>query len=138
MRPNHIRQSAKHLMRAIKVFWLCDIVDPKQLWFIRFQEKIIEKLNESMKLVDAQKVRRLGSNVVIQTMASGELPTEFKFFLYAQDTVSGCTFLIQSNVDKSSPYDVLMIVTVKVVDAGGSSQALVDQLVERMGAALRS
>ena len=31
----------------------------------------IEKLNQSMKLVDAQKVRRLGSNVVIQTMASG-------------------------------------------------------------------
>lgn len=31
----------------------------------------IEKLNESMKLVDQLKVRRLGSNVVIQTMASG-------------------------------------------------------------------
>lgn len=31
----------------------------------------IEKLNESMKMVDAKKVRRLGSNVVIQTMASG-------------------------------------------------------------------
>lgn len=31
----------------------------------------IEKLNESIKLVDAHKVRRLGSNVVIQTMASG-------------------------------------------------------------------
>ncbi|MDC7998509.1 beta-ketoacyl-[acyl-carrier-protein] synthase family protein [Gilvibacter sediminis] len=31
----------------------------------------IEKLNASMKMVDEQKVRRLGSNVVIQTMASG-------------------------------------------------------------------
>jgi AP-4 complex subunit beta-1 len=84
----------------------------------------------------------LASRAQVQTMASGELPAEFKFFLYAQDVVSGCTFLIQTNVDKSAAaVEPMMIVTVKVVLPEGSSlspQRLVDQLVEKMGAALRS
>ena len=46
----------------------------------------------------------------VMTMASGELPNEFKFFLYAQDSDSNL-YLIQSNVEKSA--EPLMIVTVK-------------------------
>ena len=53
------------------------------------------------------------TTVKISTMASGELPNEFKFFLYAQEEgVSGSTFLIQSNISKDS--EAAMILTVKV------------------------
>lgn len=54
--------------------------------------------------------RALGA-VYMRTMASGELPTEFKFFLYAKSGDS--IYLIQSNIDKQSA-EQLMIVTVKV------------------------
>ncbi|KAL3920464.1 MAG: hypothetical protein SGILL_003250 [Bacillariaceae sp.] len=53
------------------------------------------------------------TTVGISTMASGELPNEFKFFLYAQEEgVNGSTFLIQSNISKDS--EAAMILTVKV------------------------
>ena len=52
------------------------------------------------------------TSVKISTMASGELPNEFKFFLYAQEEGGGSTFLIQSNVSKDS--EPAMILTVKV------------------------
>lgn len=55
------------------------------------------------------------SSVQVFTMASGELPGEFKFFLYAQEAGSGATFLIQSNISKDS--EPLMILTVKVNNA---------------------
>ncbi len=55
------------------------------------------------------------SSVNVFTMASGELPGEFKFFLYAQEADSGSTFLIQSNISKDS--EPLMILTVKVNNA---------------------
>ena len=74
----------------------------------------------------------------IQTMASGELATEFKFFLYAQ-TPDGVVFLIQSNIDKSSS-EPLMIVTLKIVNDAtlndASPQTLTDQLTEIMTKAL--
>mmetsp|Transcript_13197 Transcript_13197/g.18680 ORF Transcript_13197/g.18680 Transcript_13197/m.18680 type:complete len:931 (-) Transcript_13197:113-2905(-) len=74
----------------------------------------------------------------IMTMASGELDTEFKFFLYAQDSVSGTVFLIQSNISKASPDDPLMILTIKASGGGNpsESQQKVDMLMEVLNAAL--
>ena len=75
----------------------------------------------------------------VSTMASGELENEFKFYLYAQDTNSGTVFFIQSNIDKASAADPLMIVTVKVV--GGhtvAAAAAVDGLLQIMGQALNA
>jgi AP-4 complex subunit beta-1 len=71
----------------------------------------------------------------ILTMASGELPTEFKFFLYAQDS-AGDLFLIQSNLTKSS--EALLILTIKVSASSsmGDPNARVDQLTRMMQAAL--
>lgn len=70
------------------------------------------------------------STISIFTMASGELPTELKFFMYAQEANSGDLFLIQSNVGKTG--EPLMIVTVKV--SGGTPvdqhQQKVDQLMQ--------
>jgi AP-4 complex subunit beta-1 len=73
----------------------------------------------------------------IQTMASGELPAEFKFFLYAQEQNNGALFLIQSNIDKSSSQEPLMIVTVKLANAmTADPQTLTDQLMALMTKAL--
>jgi hypothetical protein len=59
------------------------------------------------------------SSVHINTMASGELPNEFKFFLYAQEQGnSGVSFLIQSNIPKDS--EAAMILTIKVHNPSGS------------------
>ena len=69
--------------------------------------------------------------VSIQTMASGELPNEFKFYLYAQDAVNGTLFLIQSNIEKTA--DPLMIVTVKT--SGGTGTG-VDELIQLISNAM--
>lgn len=73
----------------------------------------------------------------IMTMASGELEAEFKFFLYAQDSVSGTVFLIQSNINKESG-EALMILTIKTSggDSSSSNQEKVDLLMEIVSAAL--
>ena len=80
--------------------------------------------------------RALASRQVF-TMASGELPTEFKFFLYAQDVNSGSLFLIQSNIGKQDT-EPLMILTLKVVSADHKSldQGKVDQLTSLVQSAL--
>jgi AP-4 complex subunit beta-1 len=71
----------------------------------------------------------LGS-VNVFTMASGELPNEFKFFLYAQDSESGSMVLIQSNIGKQDS-EPLMILTCKVTGSDkASDQRKVDQLME--------
>ena len=63
------------------------------------------------------------------TMASGEFPTEFKLFLYAQDTNSGSLLLIQSNISKGG--EPLMILTVKVSPGDkATDQKKVDQLTQ--------
>ena len=62
----------------------------------------------------------------IMTMASGELPNEFKFFLYAQEAATGIMFLIQANVEKSS--DPLLILTVKSSASEQAKNALVEIL----------
>mmetsp|Transcript_29624 Transcript_29624/g.48881 ORF Transcript_29624/g.48881 Transcript_29624/m.48881 type:complete len:838 (+) Transcript_29624:214-2727(+) len=69
--------------------------------------------------------RTLGAYNVL-TMASGELPAEFKFFLYAADEASGELFLIQSNLSKGG--EPLLIVTVKAT--GPTAAGKMDQLVE--------
>ena len=73
----------------------------------------------------------LASNNVM-TMASGELPTEFKFFLYAKDT-SGVLFLLQGNVSKT-PGEALMIVTIKSTEQNVSDK--IEQLVETLRSSL--
>lgn len=61
------------------------------------------------------------SQVSVLTMASGDLPDEMKFFLYAQEVgAGGALFLVQASVGKGGgPFDFLM--TVKVcggIDSG--------------------
>jgi hypothetical protein len=68
----------------------------------------------------------------IMTMASGELPSEFKFFLYAKDT-SDVMFLLQGNVSKS-PGESLLIITIKAT--GGTASAKIEQLVELIRSSL--
>ena len=77
--------------------------------------------------------RSLAANAVL-TMASGELPNEFKFFLYASDSTSGAIFLIQSNIEKSS--EPFMVVTVKVSGGNQSAATVVEKLIETMNKAL--
>lgn len=55
------------------------------------------------------------------TMASGELPNEFKFFLYCKDSTTGSILLIQSNIGKLDP-EPSMILTVKI-HGGGQGDA---------------
>ena len=62
----------------------------------------------------------------IMTMASGELPNEFKFFLYAQEAASGTMLLIQANVEKSA--DPLLILTIKSNAPEAAKNALVEIL----------
>eukprot|EP00977_Amphora_coffeiformis_P007212 scaffold1567_cov161-Amphora_coffeaeformis.AAC.4 len=74
----------------------------------------------------------------VKTMASGDLPAEMKFFLYAQDSGSSCYFLIQANIEKSSPQEPLMIVTVKICGSiPGTTQAMTDQLIGKMNEAMQ-
>lgn len=80
-------------------------------------------------------VEKALAGMSVMTMASGELPGEFKFFLYAEDSNSGSTFLIQSNIEKTP--DPLMIITMKVAGTGGGTdQQKVDQLIQMMSLAL--
>jgi AP-4 complex subunit beta-1 len=69
------------------------------------------------------------ATVHVHTMASGELPGEFKFFLYAQDATSGSMLLVQSNISKGG--EPLMILTVKVSGNGtAADQGKVDHLTK--------
>lgn len=70
------------------------------------------------------------------TMASGELPTEFKFFLYAQEEecFGGCFFLVQAVALKQPS---LLNLTIKPVGGDRNKQKeKVDQLVELIKSAL--
>ncbi|KAL7490958.1 hypothetical protein ACHAWT_000785 [Skeletonema menzelii] len=72
------------------------------------------------------------------TMASGELPTEFKFFLYAQeeDSVGGCYFLVQA-VALKQPSSLNLTIKPVGGDADPSKRKeKVDQLVELIKTAL--
>jgi hypothetical protein len=69
----------------------------------------------------------------VKIMASGELPTEFKFFFYAQDSRTGTLFLVQANIEKSAA-DPLMIVTVKAT--GNAEAGAMEAFVELLSQAL--
>jgi len=78
--------------------------------------------------VSTEAVERQLSSFHIFTMASGELPTEFKFFLYAAST-SEELFMVQSNVNKADTADPLLIVTIKTTNGSNKSkELLVDEL----------
>jgi len=64
----------------------------------------------------------------VLTMASGEMPNEFKFFLYAQEESSGGLFLIQALVDKTCQPQLLNVL-VKTEVAGGRGAVLSEELV---------
>lgn len=60
----------------------------------------------------------------VMTMASGELPTEFKFFLYGREKGGdGTVFLVQANANKN-PADAALTLTVKCGGGGGGSTAV--------------
>jgi len=64
----------------------------------------------------------------IQTMASGELADEFKFFLYAVEEGSNAIYLLQSNISKT-PSDISAILTIKTSQpGGGKSNELVEMI----------
>ena len=72
------------------------------------------------------------------TMASGELPTEFKFFLYAQeeDTFGGCYFFVQA-VALKQPSSLNLTIKPVGGDADPNKRKeKVDQLVELIKSAL--
>ena len=75
----------------------------------------------------------LANNANIMTMASGELPTEFKFFLYCKDTAD-VFYLLQCNVSKT-PGEALFIVTIKT-SGGAAGNAKIEQLVELLHSSL--
>jgi AP-4 complex subunit beta-1 len=72
---------------------------------------------------DEVETKLAASNMM--TMASGELPNEFKFFLYAQDMTLTNTYLVQANVEKTA--DPLLILTVKAT--GSADVAPVIELI---------
>lgn len=71
------------------------------------------------------------------TMASGELPTEFKFFLYAQEEESfgGCFFLLQA-VAVKQPSSLNLTIKPVGGDADPNKRQKVDQLVVLIKSAL--
>jgi AP-4 complex subunit beta-1 len=81
---------------------------------------------------NTDEVEQVLSAYNILTMASGELPNEFKFFLYAADGASDEVFLIQSNVSKGG--EPLLILTIKAT--GASSSSKVQDLVDIIRTAL--
>jgi len=74
-------------------------------------------------------IEGLLDNVSIKTMASGELDTELKFFLYAQDSSSSTApiFLLQASISKTTS-PVEMFLTVKINGQGDrdAAEALVN------------
>ena len=74
----------------------------------------------------------------VSTMASGELPTEFKFFLYSQeeDAVGGGYFLIQAVVMKA-PASLSLTIKASGGDVDPAKRKeKIDQLVELIKSAL--
>merc|ERR1712183_1058273 len=56
----------------------------------------------------------------ICTMASGELPSELRFFLYAKEMDNGIIFLSQANIQKDGKEKFDLILTVKSFGIGNS------------------
>ncbi len=56
----------------------------------------------------------------IKTMASGELPTELKFFLYAKDGSDGSLILVQASISKGTA-PIEMFLTIKICGAAATA-----------------
>lgn len=63
----------------------------------------------------------LGS-VSIKTIASGELPSELKFFLYAKESSTGLFFLVQATISKNATPCELFL-TIKIVGSSDVEKA---------------
>lgn len=71
------------------------------------------------------------SRIGVSTMASGEMPEEFKLFLYAlEEGGDGNVILIQSNISKGN--EPLMILTLKVEAPDGSASQNASQKVNSL------
>lgn len=81
---------------------------------------------------NTEQVEQILAAYHIVTMASGELPNEFKFFLYTADAGSDELFLIQSNLSKGG--EPLLILTIKATGAVAAGK--VEQLVDIIRSAL--
>ena len=83
-------------------------------------DAIVEMVNLQVIPSSTNAIEAALSSIGVSTMASGEMPNEFKLFLYAlEEGGDGCTVLIQSNISKES--EPLMILTVKVENSDGSA-----------------
>ncbi|MGK3757278.1 MAG: AP-4 complex subunit beta-1 [Bacillariaceae sp.] len=83
-------------------------------------DAIVEMVNLQAIPSSTNAIEAALSSIGVSTMASGEMPNEFKLFLYAlEEGGDGCTVLIQSNISKES--EPLMILTVKVENSDGSA-----------------
>jgi AP-4 complex subunit beta-1 len=95
-------------------------------------EAIVTAVQVSSMPSNTEQVEQTLAAYNVLTMASGELPNEFKFFLYAADEVSGEIFLIQSNLSKGG--EPLLILTIKATGAGaGKVEQLVDVIRSALG-----
>jgi AP-4 complex subunit beta-1 len=81
--------------------------------------------------VNAEAIEVQLARGAVKTMASGELATEFKFYLYAVD-VQGHVYLIQSNIEKSPVDDPIMILTIKDVSGTGQTNMLVEIITKAL------
>lgn len=71
------------------------------------------------------------SRIGVATMASGEMPDEFKLFLYAlEEGGDGSIVLIQSNISKGN--EPLMILTLKVEASDGTASQNASQKVDSL------
>ena len=77
------------------------------------------------------------SQARVLTMASGELPTELKFFLYAQEANVGVTFLLQAIISKP-PAPVALLLTIKTDGDVNVERAKANALIETVKRALVS
>jgi AP-4 complex subunit beta-1 len=82
--------------------------------------------------VNAEAIEVQLARGAVKTMASGELATEFKFYLYAVDIPGHNIYLIQSNIEKSSVDDPIMILTIKDVNGTGHTNRLVEIITKAL------
>ena len=54
----------------------------------------------------------------IKTMASGDLPTELKFFLYAKES-DGAFILVQASIAKDAGAEILLTINISGGSSGG-------------------
>ena len=76
------------------------------------------------------------ASVGINTMASGELPSELKFFLYAREIQTTSTILLLVIVSKSNPAQFSYVIKTNVVDASKKCDVLIAKIKSALSAFL--